>query len=128
MEIWPSRSGEPNRQTGRHIGHPAASLGIDDGDTLVLGMYVAPQARGHHYAHHLLDAIVDVAVRRRDKRLVLEVTSRTCVPVAATAAMGFVETGRPRTMERDPAITEIEPGCPLAAEAPTDLTPCPGAL
>jgi hypothetical protein len=32
---------------------------------------------------------------------------------------GFVESGRPRTMERDPAITEIEPGCPLAAEADT---------
>ena len=44
-----------------------------DGDTLVVGMYVAPEARGRGCAHLLLDAIADLAMQQQHKRLVLEV-------------------------------------------------------
>jgi ribosomal protein S18 acetylase RimI-like enzyme len=77
-------------------------------------MYVAPQARGQHWAHHLLDAIADVAVRRQDQRLVLEVNESNVRAGRCYRSYGFVETGRRRTMDRDPAITEIELGYSLS--------------
>jgi ribosomal protein S18 acetylase RimI-like enzyme len=92
----------------------ATGLQTDDGDTLVVGMYVAPQARGQHWAHHLLDAIADAAVRRHDQRLVLEVNESNVRAGRCYRSYGFVETGRRRTMDRDPAITEIELGYPLS--------------
>jgi ribosomal protein S18 acetylase RimI-like enzyme len=92
----------------------ATGLRIDDGDTLVVGMYVAPEARGQHRAHHLLDEIADVAVRRQNKRLVLEVNESNLRAGRCYRSYGFVETGRRRTMDRDPAITEIELGYPLS--------------
>jgi len=51
----------------------ATGVWTRDGDTHVVGMYVAPEARGLGCAHQLLDAIADLAIRRHGKRLVLEV-------------------------------------------------------
>jgi len=42
----------------------ATGVWTRDGDTHVVGMYVAPEARGHGCAHQLLDAIADLAIRR----------------------------------------------------------------
>jgi ribosomal protein S18 acetylase RimI-like enzyme len=91
----------------------ATGLRMDDGDTLVVGMYVTPEARGQHCAHHLLDAIADQAIQRQDKRLVLEVNESNVRAGRSYRSYGFVETGRRRTMDRDPAIAEIELGCLL---------------
>jgi|SRR3954451_747029 GNAT superfamily N-acetyltransferase len=65
----------------------ATGLWSDDGDTLVVGMYVAPEARGHKCAHQFLDAIADQGIDRKDERLVLEVNQSNLSASALTARM-----------------------------------------
>jgi ribosomal protein S18 acetylase RimI-like enzyme len=84
-----------------------------DGDTYVVGMYVAPQARGTGCAHRLLDAIADLAIRRHGMRLVLEAAESNFRATRSYRSYGFVETGRRRTLDRDPSTTEIEFAYPL---------------
>jgi ribosomal protein S18 acetylase RimI-like enzyme len=86
----------------------ASGLGTGDRDTLVVGMYVAPEARGLGCAHQLLDAIADLAIRRHGKRLVLEVAESNVRATRCYHSYGFVETGRRRLMDRDPSTTEVE--------------------
>ena len=86
----------------------ATGLETGDGDTYVVGMYVAPEARRMGCAHQLLDAIADLSVRHQGKRLVLEVAESNIRAARAYRSYGFVETGERRTLERDPKITEIE--------------------
>ncbi len=92
----------------------ATGLKMGDGDTYVVGMYVAPEAPGSRCAHQLLDAIADLATRRYGKRLVLEVPESNIRAMRSYSSYGFVETGRRRTLDRDPSITEIELAYPLA--------------
>jgi GNAT superfamily N-acetyltransferase len=96
----------------------ATGLRTDGGDTLVVGMYVAPEARGHGCAHQLLDAIADQAIERKDERLVLEVNQSNLRALHSYRSYGFVETGRQRVMDRDPTITEVELAYALADESP----------
>ena len=91
----------------------ATGLDTGNGDTYVVGMYVAPEARGSGCAHQLLDAIAELAVRRQGKRLVLEVAESNIRATRSYRSYGFVETGRRRTLDRDPSITEIEFAYPL---------------
>jgi GNAT superfamily N-acetyltransferase len=91
----------------------ATGLWIGDGDMLVVGMYVAPEARGRGCAHGLLDAIADLAIRRQSKRLVLEVVDSNSRAARSYRSYGFVETGRRRLLNRDSSITEIEFVYPL---------------
>ncbi len=91
----------------------ATGLETGDGDTYVVGMYVAPEARRLGCAHQLLDAISDLAIRRRGRRLVLEVAESNIRAARAYRSYGFMETGRRRTLDRDPSITEIELEYPL---------------
>lgn len=95
----------------------ATGLRTDDGDTRVVGMYVAPEARGHGCAHQLLDAIADQGIERNDERLVLEVNQSNVPAVRSYRSYGFVETGRQRVMDRDPSITEVELGYALAHDS-----------
>ena len=91
----------------------ATGLETGDGDTHVVGMYVAPEARGSGCAHQLLDAIAELTVRRQGKRLVLEVAESNIRATRSYRSYGFVATGRRRSLERDPRITEIEFAYPL---------------
>jgi ribosomal protein S18 acetylase RimI-like enzyme len=91
----------------------ATGLETGNGDTYVVGMYVAPEARRMGCAHQLLDAISDLAVRRGGRRLVLEVAESNIRAALAYRSYGFMETGRRRTLDRDPSITEIELEYPL---------------
>ena len=84
-----------------------------NGDTYVVGMYVAPEARGSGCAHQLLDAIADLAVRRQGKRLVLEVAESNIRATRSYRSYGFVETGHRRADGSGPGITEIELAYPL---------------
>ena len=84
----------------------ATGLWIADRDMLVVGMYVAPEARGHNCAHQLLDAIAELAVRSQGRRLVLEVAEFNTRAARSYRSYGFVETGRRRRMDRDPSITD----------------------
>jgi ribosomal protein S18 acetylase RimI-like enzyme len=97
----------------------ATGLDTGDGDTYVVGMYVTPEARGSGCAHRLLDAIADLATRRHGKRLVLEAAESNIRATRAYRSYGFVETGRRRTMDRDPSITEIEFAYPLTRMRPS---------
>jgi len=91
----------------------ATGLDTEDGDTYVVGMYVTPEARGSGCAYQLLDAIAELAVRRQGKRLVLEVAESNFRATRFYRSYGFVATGRQRSLERDPRITEIEFAYPL---------------
>jgi ribosomal protein S18 acetylase RimI-like enzyme len=91
----------------------ATGIETGDGDRYVVGMYVAPEARGLGCAHQLLDAIADLSVRRPGTRLVLEVAESNIRAARTYRSYGFVETGRRRTLDRDPCITEIELEYPL---------------
>jgi ribosomal protein S18 acetylase RimI-like enzyme len=97
----------------------ATGLDTGDGDTYVVGMYVTPEARGSGGAHRLLDAIADLATRRHGKRLVLEAAESNIRATCAYRSYGFVETGRRRTLDRDPSITEIEFAYPLTRRRPS---------
>jgi ribosomal protein S18 acetylase RimI-like enzyme len=97
----------------------ATGLETGDGDTYVVGMYVAPEARGSGCARQLLDAIAELAIRRHGKRLLLEVAESNIRATRSYRSYGFVETGRRRTLERDPSITEIEFAYPLTGTRPT---------
>jgi ribosomal protein S18 acetylase RimI-like enzyme len=97
----------------------ATGLETGDGDTYVVGMYVAPEARGSGCAHRMLDEIADLAMRRHGKRLVLEVAESNIRATRSYRSYGFVETGRRRTLDRDPNITEIEFAYPLARGRPS---------
>ena len=97
----------------------ATGLETGDGDTYVVGMYVAPEARGSGCARQLLDAIAEPAIRRHGKRLLLEVAESNIRATRSYRLYGFVETGRRRTLERDPSITEIEFAYPLTGTRPT---------
>jgi ribosomal protein S18 acetylase RimI-like enzyme len=97
----------------------ATGLEAEDGDTYVVGMYVAPDARGAGCAHQLLDAIADLAIRRHGKRLVLEVAESNIRATGSYRSYGFVETGRRRTLDRDASITEIEFTYSLTRRRPT---------
>jgi ribosomal protein S18 acetylase RimI-like enzyme len=91
----------------------ATGLETGDGDTYVVGMYVAPEARRLGCSHQLLDAITDLAVRRHGRRLILEVAESNIRAARAYRSYGFVETGRRRALDRNPSITEIELEYPL---------------
>jgi ribosomal protein S18 acetylase RimI-like enzyme len=97
----------------------ATGLDTGDGDTYVVGMYVAPEARGSGCAHQLLDAIAGVAARRQGKRLVLEVAESNIRATRSYRSYGFVATGRRRSLERDPSINEIEFAYPLTEKRHT---------
>ena len=91
----------------------ATGLETGDGDTYVVGMYVAPEARRLGCAHQLLDAMSDHAVRHQGRRLLLEVAESNIRAARTYRSYGFVETGRRRPLDRDPSITEIELEYPL---------------
>jgi ribosomal protein S18 acetylase RimI-like enzyme len=97
----------------------ATGLWTADRDMLVVGMYVAPEARGQNCAHLLLDAIADLAVRGQGRRLVLEVAESNTRAARSFRSYGFVETGRRRVMDRDPSITQIELAYPLPPDRAT---------
>jgi ribosomal protein S18 acetylase RimI-like enzyme len=98
----------------------ATGLESRDGDTYVVGMYVVPEARGRGCAHRLLDAIADLAIRRHAGRLVLEAAESNIRATRSYLSYGFTETGRRRTLDRDPSITEIEFAYPLTRRRPSD--------
>ena len=97
----------------------ATGLETGDGDTHVVGMYVAPETRGSGCPHQLLKALAELTVRRQGKRLVLEAAKSNIRATRAYRSYGFVETGRRRTMDRDPSITEIEFAYPLIRRPPS---------
>ncbi len=82
-----------------------------DGDVALLGMYVAPAARGSGCADALIDAVVDLTRRRGGIRVVLQVTDGNVRAERCYRRHGFSPTGR--RFARDPDPAEIEFALPL---------------
>jgi ribosomal protein S18 acetylase RimI-like enzyme len=116
-DLWKQRLATASSYLALDDDHALVGIatGIDTGNaaTYVVGMYVAPEARGSGCAHQLLDAIADLAARRQGMRLVLEVAESNIRATRCYRSYGFVETGQRRTLDRDPSITEIEFAYPL---------------
>ena len=116
-EMWKQRLATASSCLAFDDDHALVGIatGIDtgSGDTYVVGMYVAPEARGSGCAHQLLDAIAELALRRQGRRLVLEVAEPNIRAARSYRSYGFAETGRRRALDRDPSITEIELAYPL---------------
>ena len=91
----------------------ATGLPTQDGTVEVVGMYVAPQARGHGCAGQLLDAVAAAARQRGAQRVVLRVTAGNRAASRSYTRYGFHPTGRAWPMERMPELTEVELGLAL---------------
>ncbi len=92
---------------GQTVG-TATALWTRDGDMHLLGMYVAPAARGTGCAKGLIDAVVDVAVARQARRVVLQVADGNLAATRCYTTYGFRPTGRCQTRPERPDLTEIE--------------------
>ena len=126
-DVWKQRLATASSQLAFDDDHAlvgiATGLDTGDGDTYVVGMYVAPEARGSGCARQLLDAITKLAVGRQAKRLVLEVAESNVRAIRFYRSYGFVTTGRRRSLGRDPRIIEIEYAYPLAGTRHTSQEP-----
>ena len=86
----------------------ATALWTRDGDMHLVGMYVAPFARGTGCAEQLIDAVVGVAVARNARRVVLQVADGNEAATRRYTRYGFRPTGNRRTRADRPELTEVE--------------------
>ena len=92
-DLWKQRLATASSYLALDDDHALVGIatGIDtgNGDTYVVGMYVAPEARGSGCAHQLLDAIANLAARRQGMRLVLEVAESNIRATRCYRSYGF---------------------------------------
>ena len=86
----------------------------DDGDTLIVAMYVVPDARGRGIAAGLIDEIRRMAVSRGSSRLVLDVADGNATAERSYRRYGFVPIGQRVPMRRNPSVCQTR----LAYELP----------
>jgi RimJ/RimL family protein N-acetyltransferase len=91
----------------------ATGIWQPDGDMIIVGMYVVPDARGQGYGAHLIDEIAKAAVERGGRRLVLDIAEGNLAAERCYRKYGFLPTGRRVPMERDPSIVESRYAFPL---------------
>jgi ribosomal protein S18 acetylase RimI-like enzyme len=82
----------------------AVALPQDDGDTMIVAMYVAPDARGRGIAARLIDEIGQTAVSRGSSRLVLDVADGNAAAERSYRRYGFVPIGQRVPMRRKPWV------------------------
>jgi ribosomal protein S18 acetylase RimI-like enzyme len=91
----------------------ATALWTRDGDMHLVGMYVAPAARGTGCAAELIDAVVATAIERGARRTVLQAAAGNEAAVRCYTRYGFAPTGRRVTRQERPELTEVEYALPL---------------
>jgi len=93
-----------------------AAVGLlqDNGDMLIVAMYVAPEARGRGIAARLIDEIATVGIARGSRRLVLDVADGNVTAERSYLRYGFVPIGLRVPMPRDPSVFQTR----LAYELP----------
>jgi ribosomal protein S18 acetylase RimI-like enzyme len=91
----------------------AVGIALDDGDTMIVAMYVAPEARGRRIATRLIDEIAGEAVRRGSRRLVLDVADGNATALHCYLRYGFAPTGQRVPMGRDPSAFQTRLAYPL---------------
>ena len=79
----------------------------DDPQPVLVGMFVAPEARGHGVGAALVDAVVGWARARQASGLTLWVTATNTPAVALYDRCGFRRTGECRPLEHSPAVDVI---------------------
>jgi ribosomal protein S18 acetylase RimI-like enzyme len=79
-----------------------------DDEGILVGMWVDPAARGLGVGERLVGAVVEAAVARGWRRLLLEVAHENTPAIALYERTGFVPTGHTGAMPHDPSITEFE--------------------
>lgn len=82
----------------------AVAVVQDDGDMMIVALYVAPETRGRGIAGRLLDEIAKMAVLRGSRRLVLDVADRNAAAERCYHRYGFVPVGQRVPMRRDPSV------------------------
>ena len=80
----------------------------DDPRPVLVGMFVAPEARGHGVGAALVDAVVGWARARRASGLTLWVTATNTPAVALYDRCGFRRTGEQKPLGHSPAVDEIQ--------------------
>ncbi|MEO7060327.1 MAG: GNAT family N-acetyltransferase [Lapillicoccus sp.] len=96
----------------------------------LIAMYVAPPVRGQGVGERLVAAVLDEAVARGHRRVVLEVTGNNAPAIALYTRMGFQPTGVRRSHPRRGDLQELEmvwtaPG--EAGDAGDAASPGPGS-
>jgi GNAT superfamily N-acetyltransferase len=92
----------------RALGMTSARIEERPGTAHLLGMWVAPEARGRGVGRRLIDAIVDWAHEREIHELGLWVTDANEPARALYANSGFRPTGERQPLPSDPSIMESE--------------------
>lgn len=82
----------------------AVTFPQDDGDMMIVAMYVAPDARGRGVAARLIDEIGQTAVSRGSSRLVLDVADGNTAAERTYRRYGFVPIGQRVPMRRKPSV------------------------
>jgi ribosomal protein S18 acetylase RimI-like enzyme len=95
-------------QTDEIVGTATGLPAADDTTVEVVGMYVAPEARGQGCAGQVLDAVAAAARQHGARRLVLRVTRGNRAASRCYTRYGFQRTGRAWPMERNPELIEVE--------------------
>jgi ribosomal protein S18 acetylase RimI-like enzyme len=84
----------------------AVALPQDDGDVMIVAMYVVPDARGRGIAASLIDEIGRMAVSRGSSRLVLDVADGNAAAERSYRRYGFVPVRQRVPMRRNPAVLQ----------------------
>jgi len=80
----------------------------NDPRPVLVGMFVAPAARGHGVGRALVEAVVAWTRDRRAKALCLWVTSTNDSAIALYTKCGFRRTGQIRPVVHSPSVTEFQ--------------------
>jgi GNAT superfamily N-acetyltransferase len=112
LDVWTARltgDGSVNILAvdgGRAVGMTSARIEERPGSAHLLGMWVAPEARGCGVGRRLIDAIVDWARERGIRELALWVTDANKPARALYDDSGFRPTGERQPLPSDPSIME----------------------
>lgn len=92
----------------------AVALPQDDGDMMIVAMYVAPDARRRGVAARLIDEIGRMAMSRGSSRLVLDVADGNAAAERSYRRYGFAPIGQRVAMRRNPSVfqTRLAYGLP----------------
>jgi GNAT superfamily N-acetyltransferase len=104
------------RRGEEQIGVAAGMHGVTDPEPQLLGMWVAPQERGHGVGIELAGAVMDWARSAGAKSLTLWVTDGNAAALRMYQRLGFVPTGERAPMPHDAATGEIRMRAALSEE------------
>ncbi|MFN8507792.1 MAG: GNAT family N-acetyltransferase [Dehalococcoidia bacterium] len=86
------------------------ATGLDDdpepGTAMLVGMFVAPEARGRGVATALLDTVVEWARSHGARRLELDVTEINDAAISLYERAGFTDTGIRTPLDHTPSLME----------------------